>query len=402
MYQKIRHLLFKLRIYGITGAIRALKRFFQRDSPIHEAMLKMASLQKDKPLRGITIIGDMSTHASLPKVLCDLYLKLQLCDIPCQCLDTTQPIDASFQLFKYDHIIYMLHNPLPKKLQRRVKTSAIAFWEFDSGLLEGYPQLTDGNETIAMSDFNYNYYKLVLPSHLVKQILYPFQFPTHPVLSQNATRDKFDIPKDSFVIFFNFGLGSKRKNPEAIIHAFAKAFSASDKVFLVFKTMFSKRFPQCLELLHSLARQYNITNRFKTIDSYLTDDDMLNLTNACDVYISLHRGEGFGLGIAEAMLFSKPVIVTDWSASTEFCNSKTSIPIPYSLVPIDPSEFALLPYNGVKYWAEPDTNAAAAALRRLYNNPGLRKQIGENGRRFIQEHFSLENFKKSIETFLVT
>jgi len=124
------------------------------------------------------------------------------------------------------------------------------------------------------------------------------------------------------------------------------------------------------------------------------------LTSACDAYISLHRGEGFGLGIAEAMLFAKPVIVTDWSASTEFCDEQTSIPIPYTLTPIDPSEFSILPYKGVTNWAEPDIDAAAVALRRLYDDPTLRQTLGKNGKQFIEEHFSAENFKKSINEFL--
>ena len=62
----------------------------------------------------------------------------------------------------------------------------------------------------------------------------------------------------------------------------------------------------------------------------------------------------------------------------------------------------MLPYDGVKGWAEPDINAAASALRRLHDAPTLCQQLGENGRHFIQEHFSLKNFKNSIEIFLAS
>ena len=132
------------------------------------------------------------------------------------------------------------------------------------------------------------------------------------------------------------------------------------------------------------------------ISEYLPHAELYGLVAACDVYMSLHRGEGFGLGMAEAMLMGKPVIATDWSANTEYCRSESSFPIPYRLVPVKSDEY----FTSMREWAEADVDAAADALRRCYDNPELAAMVGERGRLFIENHFSLENFKKSVDAFL--
>ena len=107
-------------------------------------------------------------------------------------------------------------------------------------------------------------------------------------------------------------------------------------------------------------------------------------------------GAGFGIGMAEAMLFGKPVVATDWSANTEFCRPGASFPVPYRLVRVEANEY----FACMKEWADPDIEAAARALSTCRMNPALAREVGERGRRLVNEHFSTERFKRSVDAFL--
>lgn len=100
------------------------------------------------------------------------------------------------------------------------------------------------------------------------------------------------------------------------------------------------------------------------------------------------------------MSLGKPVIVTDYSATTEFCNSENSIPIPFTMIPVRRDQIDNSAYNDVKEWADSDIDAAAQALQSLYQSPELRTRLGSAARAFIADHFSTGNFRKSVEAFL--
>ena len=91
--------------------------------------------------------------------------------------------------------------------------------------------------------------------------------------------------------------------------------------------------------------------------------------------ISLHRSEGFGLTLAEAMLRGLPVIATNWSGNVDFLTGDTGIPVPYRLVPAQDPQ-GTYQHPDLR-WADADIDAAAAALRRLRANPALRRALGE-------------------------
>ena len=204
------------------------------------------------------------------------------------------------------------------------------------------------------------------------------------------------------MVFFNFDIRSsyERKNPESLIHAFSMAFYDVQDVVLVLKIMGAKTNPDKVARLTKLVEEMGISSRVIFIYDYVSQEKLYALTKACDVYCSLHRGEGFGLGIAEAMCMEKAVVVSDWSAPTEFCKSDNSILIPVKIVPVAPSERDHNLYQWIKTWAEPDVKAAALALRKLYDDPAYRKDIGAKAKRSIEDYFSVENFRKSICRFI--
>lgn len=403
----------RIRIWGIKGIFN----FFKRQ--VDERMKKRAFLRNArryplKPTKGVTILADMTNRSSLSKVMRDLAFKLKESGIPFQTYDLTPqavipdedvrdiltPRDQ-FRILKYDHVIEMFSCPLPNGLP--VKRSRIVFWEFTTGLLEFSPDIGNVDTIIAMSEFNREVFANLLPKTVkVKKILYPFFFEAGQIPDKLTMRAKYNIPVDAFVVFFNFDYGSSfnRKNPDGSIRAFAKAFADVDNAYLVFKTKGATHHKEERGKLVRLSDELDISNRVVMIDDYLPQDDIYGLSGACDVYLSLHRGEGFGLGIAEAMSLSKPVIATDYSSTTEFCLPTTSIPIPYTIVKVPEGMCDNPCYHAVREWAEPDIGAAATALRKLYENPALRTEIGTSAKKFLEEYFSLDHFKASIESFL--
>ncbi len=403
----------RVRLWGIKGvwnyAIRLfsnwrIRRWFRANARRHPM----------KPERGITILADMTNQSSLNKVMRDFAYALKKAGIPFQALDL-HPENAlpcadvcdiitppdQFRILKYTHVVEMFSSPLPKELP--LKQSRIIFWEFTTGFMEYNPAVADVETIIAMSDFNFDVFRQMVPEKVhVEKILYPFFFDDESIPAKSAIREKYGVPADAFVVFFNFDYGSSfnRKNPDGSIRAFAKALGDKNDAYIVFKTKGAKKYMKERGKLLKMAEDLGIANRVVMIDDYIPQHDIYGLTGACDVYLSLHRGEGFGLGIAEAMSLGKPVVVTDYSASTEFCTGSTSIPVKYSIVNVPDDMHDHPCYHSVKEWAEPDIDDAADALIRLYNDATLRSKLGSAAKAFVKDHFSTENFRKSIETFL--
>lgn len=411
----IRHALGSIRRYGLRGVIDFMRNHAKRESFRRKMAATLIADPTWTPQPGITVIGCLSYGGSLSKVLRDLIIRLKSCGIPCQAFDTgcEKPIPASeyahlltpaseFRLNRHTDIVGMFSlPPLPRTTCR---LSRIGFWEFESGLCESNPEFLDSTEVVTTSDFTQMVFRRLLSASTpVSKLLYPFQFKPRLTISAKAIRARFGIATDDFMVFFNFDYrsGFYRKNPEGVLRAFAAAVGSRADAKIVFKTMRTEEFPAYAARLRALAEDIGIASRVAFIDTFIPQDELIALTDACDVYISLHRGEGFGLGIAEAMSLGKPVVVTDYSAPTEFCNRETAFTVPWTSVAVRADQRNdIQAYRHVKTWAEPDVHAAADALRKLYNDRAFAKELGERGRRFIEDYFSDANFTKSIESFL--
>ena len=405
------YILNAIRRFGIKGIVEYLLR---KPSEYIFYRFLQSTLRPEAPERGITLITCFDFPGSLSKVMRDFAIMLKQANIPYQALNIPckTPIPNHETYFfltpkeefcanKFTHIITM-RSPLQSP-DARCAVHSIEFWEFEDGFVESCPEALKAKNVLALSDFNFAVFKNLLPETIgVKKILYPFQFRHKSLAQREVTRQKYGIGIDDFVVFFNFDYASSyfRKNPEGILYAFSKALKDKPNTRIVFKTMRAKACITMSARLHSLSAKMGLSSRLTTIDDFIPQEDLVNLTNACDVYMSLHRGEGFGLGIAEAMSLGKPVIITDYSSTTEFCNKYNSIPIPYKLIPTRRDQLDVAEYHHVSKWAEPDIDSAAAALTELYNNPSKRETLGRRAKDFIEQYFSPDNFKRSIDIFL--
>ena len=201
---------------------------------------------------------------------------------------------------------------------------------------------------------------------------------------RGASRGQFGLPGDDFLFLTMYDIHSvqERKNPEAVIEAFQRAFPEGRGAGLVVKVMNRTSEPKPFERLQERLRGVSGVH---VIAKTLAREDVYALESVCDCFVSLHRSEGFGLGLAESMYLGKPVIGTDWSANTDFMSEENSCPVRYELVHIERDAG---PYRAGQIWANPDVEHAAWHMRRLVEDDELRERIAAAGQQTIRSEYS--------------
>jgi len=207
-------------------------------------------------------------------------------------------------------------------------------------------------------------------------------------IPNNISRKRFNLPEDKFLFLFAYDLNSyqERKNPQATIRAFKKAFvgSSQDDVGLVIKTQ-SSRLEHNKDDFQNLLSQLEGIDNVYLIDETLSRSDVYGLMNVCDCYVSLHRSEGFGLTVAESMFLEKPVISTHWSATSEFLNTDCGLPVNCELIELT---HTFGPYQKGQIWAEPNNDHAAEQMAKIKNDADLAKRLGTKAKEIIKQRFS--------------
>lgn len=190
-------------------------------------------------------------------------------------------------------------------------------------------------------------------------------------------RADFGLPAEAFVALSVFDASSSisRKNPLAAIAAHRVAFGDRPDRILLLKTHGTAGAgPAWQEVAEAAAAAPNV----RILDRTLNRRELWALQLACDCFLSLHRSEGFGLGIAEAMRAGRPAVATGWSGNMDFMPCEGTVAVPYDLVPArDPQHTYDLP--GAQ-WAEARIGDAAAALAMLAGDPARRAAMGEAAR----------------------
>lgn len=207
----------------------------------------------------------------------------------------------------------------------------------------------------------------------------PVQPPAEP-----AVPERLGLAEDRFLFLFVYDYLStiQRKNPVGLIEAFKRAFKPGEGPQLLLKTINGPLRPLAEEEVLWAAHGHPDIH---VIDCSLTPPQLNGLMAGCDCYVSLHRSEGFGLTMAEAMAIGKPVIGTGYSGNLDFMNERNSYLVEYELGRVGP-DCEIYPPEGS--WAKPSVEHAAELMRRVAERPREAAEIGARAREDIVRQLS--------------
>lgn len=272
---------------------------------------------------------------------------------------------------------------MPELINPRFRNIGVIFWELPVIPSAWIPSLRLFDGIIVCS--HYNRHAIETASPEVKTF-----FAEHPLsaLRPEADTDKIRAelnikPKD-FVFFSSFDLRSdhSRKNPYAVVEAFEQAFPNKDDVRLLIKMNGKSANHDESSIEFKIKKKAASDPRIDVLSKILPYEEVLGLYAAADVYVSLHRAEGLGLGPMEAMHFGKLVIATGYSGNLTFMSEHNSMLVPYQLV--EPTQTAWQYRRAFagsgSAWAEPNLQMAVSAMKTAHENPTRGREIAEIGR----------------------
>jgi glycosyltransferase involved in cell wall biosynthesis len=201
--------------------------------------------------------------------------------------------------------------------------------------------------------------------------------------ASRKTRADFGIDPGRFVFLSVFDMRScfDRKNPLAVLRAFRDAFGKREDCELIVKVNHADAFPERLRCLREQAAEHSA----RLMEETFRHEDVAALIAASDCVVSLHRSEGFGLVLGEAMLMGKPVIATAYSGNLDFTTPSTAFLVSYQKRRVGPGN---APYPEDCLWADPCAKDAARQMYTVYENAELRAERAKAGRDLIKREFS--------------
>jgi len=130
-------------------------------------------------------------------------------------------------------------------------------------------------------------------------------------------------------------------------------------------------------------------SRIQLVQETLDREYVLGLIACCDAYVSLHRSEGFGRTLAEALCFGKPVIATNYSGNIDFMPEAISYPVNFRLVPITAGEYHFVEDTDQAVWAEVDIKHAASQMKRARSDAS-KADFSARVKTYAQQQFSAQ------------
>lgn len=225
----------------------------------------------------------------------------------------------------------------------------------------------------------------------VTRPVFHLPMPVQVGLSSFLERRYFGLPEGSFIYMLLFDLASyvDRKNPFSVIKAFRKVCSkrphADVRLLIKISRHDSGHLMQAFKRFMAEVNGGPYADKIIIVDNILTDNEIKNLIQCSDCYVSLHRSEGFGRGLAEAMYLGKPVVATAYSGNLDFMNDENSFLVDYKLTKVLEGTYL---FPGGQVWADPDIDQAASFMLRLFDEPETCSRIGRQASRHIRTYFS--------------
>ncbi|AEG50353.1 glycosyl transferase group 1 [Sphingobium chlorophenolicum L-1] len=212
----------------------------------------------------------------------------------------------------------------------------------------------------------------------------PLRVETSPTHLPDLNRYGIKENSFAFLFFFDFSSFQTRKNPLGVIQAFRDAFPLREgaNVTLIIKTIGAQFHPAAARRLHEFLAN---DPRIITIHKTLPQAEMAGLIEYADCFISLHRSEGFGRGMAEAMAFGRIVIGTGYGGNMDFMSEDTAYLVDYRLAPVP--DGAYVESQGSR-WAEPDVIHATRLMRHVFDNQTEARQRAQAGKKLIETQHS--------------
>ena len=347
---------------------------------------------------GVNVVGYMGAALGLGEVARNLAEALEGAGVPVAAV--TNPATASRELYEFDCVtpdaapydlnLFVVTADVLAPLAGRLGADFFAerrsiglwFWEaerFRPGAPTPATVLLD--EVWAPSAFVRGAVDAAVPERPVETVPIPVPVPTPP---NGIDRSVLGLPEDRFVFLFMFDYFSvmKRKNPLGLIDAYRRAFAPSDGATLVLKSINGSARLADLEAVRAAA-----AGRPDIVvwDEYLPPDRHAAMLGCCDVYVSLHRAEGLGLTMAEAMALGKPVVATGYSGNLEFMNDDVAFLVSSTLVPIGAG---VDPYPADARWADPDLEHAAVLMRTIFDDRARAAEVGRRAADLIRSRWS--------------
>ena len=359
----------------------------------------------DKPPFGFNVVGYVTGNLGMGVATRNTLRALVENDIPVTALnvdaftgrigpDTTRSgLDTSFSYLEgerpslpYGVNLFHINPPGIRSLMidrhRWLRTSpnlnaCVPFWE-----LESLP--ADWRRVLSALDV------VLAPSHFIQTVLQAevpattcLHYPQAVFIPDDLVVDReawgIRSGETAFVASFDVSSGFGRKNPWAAIDAFQRAFPGRQDVRLLVKT--NPHPTGGAQATDRLRRIATADPRLTVIEAALSYRGVLELYAACDVLVSLHRSEGLGLNMLEALSLGKPVVATGWSGNMDFTTPENSCLVGYKFISVDPDEpnYPTAEVGPSAVWADPDVDEAAAFMRALADSPEMRARLGKRG-----------------------
>jgi hypothetical protein len=352
-----------------SAAAAPATRLLQPNTPVFTA--------QPKPARGLNLVGYLEHATGVGEVARSLLRALEGVGYPVVGIDTPadDTVRPGAQAGPYTCNLLCVNADMTPQVRRSLGTAffqqryTIGFWHWETS---SFP--CEWHDRFALLD------ELWVASDFVRDTLAPLvsipvrkmHIPITITRPAAVCRADLGLPEDRFIWLFVFDMHSyiERKNPHAAIEAYRRAFGArAHHTQLVIKASHLEDYPDAAARLNADIESVG----GMLIRTSMKRSELSTLFAACDGYLSLHRSEGFGLTLAEAMLLGKPVVATGYSGNMDFMTAANSYPVGYHLVELDRDHG---PYRRGTYWADPDLDHAATLMRQVFEQRDEAHQKG--------------------------
>ena len=276
----------------------------------------------------------------------------------------------------------------------------IFWWEFDDHFYSQKEKYQNLDACIVFNEFVQKAIEKAMPPDIpITKLNYPFIKNWKISFSKEEIRGKLGIGSEEFVFFFNFDFYStiERKNPEGILKAFSKSFKNEKHVRLLIKISHSDKHKKKYHAFIDEIEKNGIQDQVFLVDALLTKNEFMSYLNSTDCYVSLHRSEGMGLGMLEAMALGKPVIATRYGGNLDFMTEDNSMLVDFQLKSLKEDA---LPYKKGWFWADPELDDASAYMSSLVHNRQIGEHIGKKAKKSIQNRYQPRRFATEFIDFI--